>query len=122
MKDIKIGNLLTFTTLFSFYKENMAAAILESKTKISNLESKDRGFETKLGKLMEVDNDIIKNPNNNKWMSLCIMLPFFSKTNPPILIKFSGNLVDSLGMLLKHFQKIPFTNKKFLLIKTFFCL
>ena len=39
----------------------MAATILGYKTKISNLESKDRGFETKLGKLMEVDNDIIKN-------------------------------------------------------------
>ena len=60
MKDIKIGNLRTFTSLFSFYKENMAAAILESKTKVSNLESKDSTFEKKIGKLMEVDNDQIK--------------------------------------------------------------
>ena len=60
MKDIKKGNLLTFTTLFSFYKENMAAAILESKTKVSNLESKDSNFEKKIGKLMEVDNDLNK--------------------------------------------------------------
>ena len=61
IKDIEIGcTLNTFITLFSFYKENMAAAILESKTKVSNLESKDSNFEKKIGKLMEVDNDLIK--------------------------------------------------------------
>ena len=38
----------------------MAAAILESKTKVSNLESKDSNFEKKIGKLMEVDNDLNK--------------------------------------------------------------
>ena len=38
----------------------MAATILGFKTKISNLEAKDSSFETKIGKLMEVDNDQIK--------------------------------------------------------------
>ena len=58
IKDIKIGNL--HSSLCLLYKENMAAAILESKTRISNLESKDSNFETKIGKLMKVDNDLIK--------------------------------------------------------------
>ena len=50
----------TNTFVIIFHKENMAATILSFKTKISNLEAKDSSFETKIGKLMEVDNDQIK--------------------------------------------------------------
>ena len=55
-------------------------------------------------------------PNNNKWMSLCVLWQDFSETWPPILMKLCMWPRHIPRTVYVKFQKIPFTNKSFLLI------
>ena len=52
-------------------------------------------------------------------MSLCILCTFFSKTAPPILMKLYTLIKHTLRSVTKDFYKIPFINKKVLLIHQF---
>ena len=44
-------------------------------------------------------------PNNNKWMSLCVLLFFFSKTSTPILMKLCMWSRHVLRKVLKYFPE-----------------
>ena len=62
---------------------------------------------------------LTQNPNNNKWMSLCIMECYISETWPPILMKLGMKFTHLLIVNRGKFHLILPINKNFLLIKTF---